>query len=146
MNCSRCKTGFCWSCMGTDEDHDKRCGGCPIPLCPRLPHAMCINLLITFAAILLCPLVFALGPIIAALGYGLIFAPIQMYDAWKYGCCRNTRCLGALLAILTGWLLVLPICLTLAIIFASLACTIGTVVFWFCSFSYLIILTKNTLK
>ena len=80
MYCSRCKVYFCWSCMATDQE----CNGrfC-IPLCPRLPFALCINLLITIGAILLCPLVFTLGPIIAAIIAGLCTGPAEVCRMMK---------------------------------------------------------------
>ena len=141
MNCTRCNTGFCWSCMETDEVHDSRCGG--FAFCPRLPYSMCVNLLITVAAFLLCPIVMVLAPIIGALYLSLYQLPRELKRKLKYrcGCGRGAKCWAYLIGILLT-----PIFILISLPFAALLLVFGTLVFWFCCIAYLCILTKNICK
>ena len=142
MHCTRCNTGFCWSCMETDKVHDSRCGG--FAFCPRLPYSMCVNLLITVIAFILCPIFMILGPIIFSVYLSLYQVPRELKSKFKYDCDCG-RCAAKFWAYLIGILLT-PIFLALAIPVSALLLVFGTLAFWFCCVAYLCILTKNICK
>ena len=140
MYCARCKKSFCWCCMGTQEEKDKRCW-CGFPMCPMLPfNSLCTNLLLTLVAFIICPVVMAVGPFIYAVVIGIYYAPKYIIKHCS-GCNSNAGIV--LLAIIVSWVIILPILIVLAAIAAALAVVFGTLMFWFCCFCYLIIVTKN---
>ena len=146
MECLRCNYDFCWSCMSKE-------GSCDIngfPLCPRLPFSMCANVTITIVAFLLAPIVLALGPLIAVIGW-IFILPYKVYQGNKYkfcgyrrNCLQKTCCIIA--SVLVSWIILLPLVIILAIFVSALAGTIGTIVFEILCIVYIFRLTKNTLK
>ena len=70
MQCYRCKTDFCWCCMGKLSEHQKW-----YKVCPELPYSKCTNVMITLVVMLLMPVLLILVPILFSLMVGLYHAP-----------------------------------------------------------------------
>ena len=105
---------------------------------------MCVNLLITVAAFLLCPFVMVLIPIIGAFYLSLFAIPDKL--RWKFedncDCGTGTRtCWAYLIGILLT-----PIFILLSLPVSALLLVFGTLAFWFCCVAYVCILTKNICK
>ena len=147
MNCARCRHSFCWCCMESNASHDARCCGTGFPMCPRLPfNSLCVNLLLTLVAFILCPAVMLIGPIVYALVCGLFMAPASLADKFRYSCGNCSCCPAWFFAILVSWLFLLPLCLVAGVIASALAVVFGTLLFWFCCLCYLCIVLKNSCR
>ena len=141
MHCERCNYDFCWCCMGQKNQHNKW-----YALCPSLPFNICVNILLVMLAMIFMPVIFTVGPLIAAFLYtGKSFDKIrrwrvgtkQYYSRWS--CCRKfwmnifslTLCL----------IIALPLCLALASGASALLLSFGTIAGLYYGFAYIIRIT-----
>ena len=138
MQCYRCKTDFCWCCMGKLSDHQQW-----YKICPQLPYSKCVNVMVTLVVVILMPIILLIVPILYSFMVGFYYAPTWILRRLKRKKRINSPCVRWTLALVISFLVLLPLSIVLSAVVALLLVVLGTLPAWFLCFSYLWRLTTN---